>query len=417
MILPAGQRVSHYAASIALIFFMLCCFVVSISVTLTVIAYLSAFLCILIAGGWQARWMDIKNNPAALSFWLIGLLFLIGAFYSTSTHQLILHDLQKRHWLLITPFLMTLLKRDSWRRRMVNAFLCAVIITVCFSYLQSVLGFRFVALLHIKTERSVIDIHSVFENHIIQSVVMNIGAFLCGYRFLFEKRGRTFYGIFFILLALNILCMTHDRTGYGVFLIILLYLGALRFGAKGLLIAGVSFFIVATSAFYFSPGFQDRMKSVYSYVTHQKQAPVENSLAQRTEMWKIAKKMIAVRPWFGYGTGGIRTALQTVVPASERTLDPAIDYVESIYLNFLLEFGIVGLAVFFIAIAMQIKTSFSLSHEYRALMHIIFIVVLVGGLFNAFLVSSPIAHLYSLFSAICFSGYQKNTWRGRYEIK
>lgn len=417
MILPARQRITYYCTSAALLFFMLSCCVVAMSVTLMIITYLSAFLFIVLSGEWQTRWAFIKNNPAAWSFWLIGLLFVCGSFYATSTHQLIIHDLQKRHWLLITPLLMSVLKQSHWRRRMVNAFLCAVVITVCFSYLQSLLGFRFESLLHIKTERTVIDIHSVFQNHIIQSIVMNIGAFICGYRFLFEKRGSVFYLSFFMLLGVNILFMTHDRTGYGIFLLILLYLGALRFGLKGLFIASVLFCIAVAGAFYFSQGFQDRIKPVYAYLTHQKKMPIEKSLLQRTEMWGIAKKMIAERPWFGYGTGGIRTALPSVVPLSQRTLDPQIDYVESIYLNFLLEFGIVGLAVFLIAIAIQIKISFSLSHEYRALMHLILIIILIGGLCNAFLVSSPIAHLYSLFSAICFSEYQKNNWRARYEIR
>src|SRR3989338_3838181 len=105
---------------------------------------------------------------------------------------------------------------------------------------------------------------------------------------------------------------------------------------------------------------------------------------QRIEMYHIAKTMIAKRPWFGYGTGGINTEMQKIIPAKDRVLNSRMNFVESIYLNFLLEFGVVGFAVLLIAIAFQIQQSFLLTHEYRSLIHIVLINVFIGGLINKF---------------------------------
>jgi len=80
-----------------------------------------------------------------------------------------------------------------------------------------------------------------------------------------------------------------------------------------------------------------------------------------------------------------------------------LDYVENIYLNFLLEFGIFGLLVLIVAIGMQIKTSFALPSQHRYLFQAVLIAILFGGCFNSFFVSFIPAHLYALFSALCLS--------------
>ena len=156
-------------------------------------------------------------------------------------------------------------------------------------------------------------------------------------------------------------------------------------------------------AFLFSTSFQTRVKAVYAHYENYGQIHQLTSIGQRIEMYHIARKMIKERPWFGYGTGGIRTALPTVVPANERIFNRAIDHVESIYLNFLLQFGVFGFAVLLAAIGLQIKTSFWLPSPYRHLMQAVLIAVFFGGILNCFFVSFTISHYYALFSALCFS--------------
>lgn len=385
---------------LALFFLTLCFFVSPISVSLTTITYLLALLFVLLSGDWRARWDRLKKNNAAMSFWLIAALFIIGIFYSTNASHLILHDLQKRHWLFITPFFIVMLTEERWRKYMINAFLLAMIITLFFSLLQ---GFFHINLSDISRFFKPQKGGGVFADHIVQNVAMNIAAFICGYRFFFEKKYRVVYAALFILMAINIIFMSTGRTGYGIFFLLLCYLGLIRFGWKGILSAGVLSVLMITIAFFASSHFQSRMKMAYQEYQYYDQMHHDTSIGIRIEMWHIAKKMISERPWFGYGTGGIETALPTVVPAKDRVFNPAADYVESIYLNFLLEFGVLGLAVLLIALALQIKASFQLPHNYRCLIQAVLIAILFGGFFNAFFVAFSVAHFYALFSAACFS--------------
>ena len=394
------QLIAEKSKWMALFFLSLCIIASTISVSATTIVYILAFLFVLMSGHWREIYTRMIGNQAALSFLLLLSLFIVGAFYSTSTKHLMMQDLHKRHWMLMTPIFIAFITEEKWRARMINIFFGAMIIILALSYVKYFLHFDFAGRLGVfRTQEPA----CVFQDHIVQSFAMNIAAFICGYRVLFQEKNRAFYAIIFILMMVDIIFMTHGRTGYATFILLLGYLCGVRFGLKGAVCAGLIGVLLMGSAFIFSSNFQMRTKNMVAHYENYSQIHVQTSIGQRIEMWHIAKKMIKERPWFGYGTGGIQTALQTVVPANERVFNPSIDYVESIYLNFLLQFGVFGLAVLFIALSMQIKTTLALPHGYRCLMQAVLIAVLFGGLFNGFFVSFPISHFYALFSALCFS--------------
>ncbi len=384
---------------VALLLLTTCFFVSPLSVSLTTVTYIGACVFLSLSGEWRSRWNRLRHNKAALSFLLLFALFIIGIFYSTSPWHQILRDLDKHIWLLITPFLMMLPMNNDWRRRMMNAFLWAMIITLLLSFIKWATHRNVVAWIPFSRLR---EGSAIFMFHIAQSFAMNIAAFICAYRFLFEKKWRIFYVIIFALMAINIVFINTGRTGYGIFFALLFYFGLMRFGWKGMLSTILLSVAIITIAFFTSHSFQTRMKEVYQHAQDYKELPIETSIGQRIEMWGIAKRMIRERPWFGYGSGGIRAALPAVVPPKYRKYNPSIDYVESIYLNFLLEFGVVGLTVFLIAMVMQIKATFQLPLEYKCLMQSVLIAVLFGGLINSFFVAFSIPHFYSLFSVICF---------------
>lgn len=384
----------------ALFFFSLCIAASTVSVSATTILYILAFLFVLMSGHWREIVERIISNKAALSFLLLFALFIVGTFYSTSTTHLMMQDLHKRHWMLMTPIFIAFITAEKWRARMITIFLGTMITILMLSYAKYFLQFDLVGKLGVFRAQ---EPAGVFQDHIVQSFAMNIAAFICGYRVLFQEKNRILYAAIFILMMIDIIFMTHGRTGYAIFILLLGYLSWIRFGLKGMLCAGLISIALIGSAFIFSSNFQLRAKNMVAHYEHYSQIHVQTSVGQRIEMVHIAKKMIKERPWFGYGTGGIQTALQTVVPANERVFNPSIDYVESIYLNFLLQFGVFGLLILLIALGMQIKTTLALPPIYRCLMQAVLISLLFGGLFNGFFVSFPVSHFYALFSALCFS--------------
>lgn len=400
--LPVQQKITAHSIHIALFFLTACFFVSPMSVSLTTITYFSAIFFVLLCGDWRSRWHRIKNNKAALSFWLLFALYITGLFYSTSASSLMWKDLQKHHWLLITPLLIAVIHDERWRVRMIHSFLCAMSVTLLLSYIKYFTHASY--FYHIPfTNPHLLQDASVFQNHIVQSFAMNIAAFICAYRAIFEKKYRLFYVILFLLMTINIVVMSMGRTGYGIYCLLLWYVGVVRYRWKGFFGAPVIAMTVLAIACLSSVQFRDRIQMIYEHTLHYQNIHHVTSVGQRIEMANIAQKMIAHRPWFGYGTGGIRTALPTIVPVNERVFNPSIDFVESIYADYALQFGVVGLVIFLIALGMQIKTSFSLPFVYRYLMQVVLIALLFGGLFNGFFVSFPFSHLYSLFSALCFS--------------
>lgn len=384
---------------LSLIFLTLCFFVMPLSVSATTIAYLAAFFFLLISNDWRARWGRIKSNKAAISFWVLAVLFVIGLLYTTSTRYLAWQDFHKRHWLWMTPFFMMIIRDDRWRERMVNTFLYVMLIILGFSYLKF-FKLDLADWVPITPQGGV----SIFMNHIIQSFAMSIAGFVCGYRLLFHHKHRVLYGVLFTLIAINVLFMSIGRTGYIIFLLLVIYLSLIRFGWRGVLsavaISAAAFMLV----FSVSTNFRYRINEVYVHTTQYQKLEHATSVGQRIQMWHIAEKMIRKRPWFGYGTGGIRTALPTVVPEKERNWsNQTINYVESIYLNFLLQFGVFGLLVLLGVLITQIRVTFQLPQTYKHLMQAVLIALLCGGMINQFMASFPIAHLYSLFAALCFS--------------
>jgi O-antigen ligase len=383
---------------LALITLTVCAFAIPISVTLTTITYLLAFLLILFSLDWKMRWQRIKKNPATLSFWILFALFVIGLTYTVSPIHAAWHDLQKRHWMFITPFLLMLPLTDQWRNRFINAFLAAMVLTILLSYVKwfgfDLYGTRF---------HHPLSGVSIFFEHIVQYFFMSIAAFIFGYRFFYRKKFRLMNAIIFILMAVNTLFMSHGRTGYVVFLLLLTYLASIRFGWKGVLSAVLIGMIAFISAYFASPAFRSRLQIIPQQVQSYHKGNTITSIGLRIGMWETATTLIKKHPWIGYGTGGIRTPMQQHLNDKQIKRTALIDYVEYSFLNFILEFGILGFSIFIFAIALQLITSFYLPTEYRVIAQAFLLAYLVGSLANSFFVSFCETHLYSIFSVICFS--------------
>ena len=368
------------------------------------ITYFGALLFILISSNWRERFSIAAQNPIVISFWLFALLIIVGVFYSTSTPHHIIEYLRMRLWLIIIPFFIMVLREDKWRNRMINAFLIAALITLIMSFFKALTHTDPLNWLHIKHHPRKIDF---IRDHTSQSYAMNIAAFICAYRALFEKKHPFLYWTVFILMAFELIFLNSARTGFGLFFALLIYLSFVRFRWRGITVAALLVALLAGTAFFLPTAFQARIKSSYEQTVHYQEINQATPTTIRIDMLNIAKIMIQKSPWFGYGTGGIATAMQTVVPLQDRQFAPTEDGVESIYLNMLLDYGIVGFVFFLFFLATQIKISFQLPQPYRYLSHVVLIATLLGGFFSSFFNTFSIYHLYALLVALCFSAYGK----------
>lgn len=391
-------RYQRHCEWIALLFITLCFFVMPISVSLTTITYLAAFFFILISGNWKQRWQKVRRNPVIYGFWILFALFVVGVFYTVSHSHFVWRDLHKRHWMLITPFFMMLTINDVWRRRMINAFIIAMLITSILSYTRW-LGLNIPLLLF----HFALSDNSVFFERIVQYFFMSIAAFILAYRFLYHKKWRWINLGVFLLMAFNILFIGNGVTGYVIFCLLMLYLGFLRFSWKGILTGIVAGLALLSAAYLFSPSFHNRINTLPHQVHLYQKGTTHTSIGLRLGMWHNATTMIKHRPWFGYGTGSIHTAMQQTLTPQQIKITGLQNYVEYSFLNFTLQFGFVGLFIFVSVVISQIIVSFFLPFESRVIMQGFLLAFLVGSCANSFFTSFCETHLYSLFCAIYFS--------------
>ena len=387
------NRFSLTTEWLALLTLVICSFVIPISVTATTITFLLAWVLILVSGNWRQRLQKIKHNPAAISFWVLFALFLIGLIYTISPHHLAFKDLQKRHWLLIAPFFMMVINDDCWRKRIINAFLIIMVITLFLSYLKW-MGLDIVSFI---THKKLSGI-GVFFEHIVQYFFMSVAAFIFGYRFFYHAKWRWINLAIFILMAINLAFLSQGRTGYIQFGLLLSFLCFIRFGWKGVLTAVTLSILLFGAAFTLSDGVSKRIRAIPTEYQHYNKNNAMTPIGIRISMWHDAVLLIKKRPWFGYGTGNISTAMKQNLPPAMINLTGSIDYVEYSYLNFMLEFGVFGLFIFLGVIITQIIMTFRLPTEYKYTMQAFLIAYLAGSLANSFFVSFCEVHLYAIFS-------------------
>lgn len=384
---------------IALIFITISAFLLTISVSATSITYLLAWLFILASSPWLSLWKSIKHNWAAASFWILLSIFFLGLIYTTSPWNLALKDLQKQHWLLITPFLMLVLQTKHSRSLVINAFLAGMVLTLGLSLLKSFLGFDLRSYL---MHKPLDGVATVFFTHIVQTFFMSIAAFIFGYRFLCRKEWRLTYLGIYLLMCINVLFLSDSGTGYLMMVLQFIYLGILRFSWKGMITGALIAILSFGAALSISKVVQNRVHDAIENYRSYHQGLTITSIGLRMAMWQNTVSMIKERPWLGYGTGGIRTGMSQILPPDAIKRTGLMDLVENTILNIILEFGFLGLLIFVPCILVQMMSCFYLPREYKHMMLFFLIAFLVGGLVNSFFNSFGIAHLYSLFAAVCF---------------
>jgi O-antigen ligase len=111
-----------------------------------------------------------------------------------------------------------------------------------------------------------------------------------------------------MLIAANLLFVTKGRSGQVAFAIvaITLALRLLKGRARWLLLLGLSAALAAVAAS--SPVIRAQFGKGWQEIRSVEQSPHITSMGMRMVIWRTAIEVGKARPWFGYGTGGLREA-------------------------------------------------------------------------------------------------------------
>jgi O-antigen ligase len=246
----------------------------------------------------------------------------------------------------------------------------------------------------------------VFKTRQTHGLLMAYGAFLFAQLALAAatRRARIAWSVLALLAAANGLLVVPGATGYLVLGALVLYLGFVWQGWRGIalaLCAGAAAVIVLISV----PGpFKERVHRIQDEIV-QWQPGVANevsSVGTRLEFYRVSLKVVANRPFLGHGTGSFAAAF------AENTRGQ--DVVQSgnphnEYLHIMVQLGLVGLAGLFILFwtHWQLAPALATPLE-RHLARGLLLAMLVGCLFNSWLMDHVEGLHYAWLTGLLFAG-------------
>lgn len=386
---------STWISKSAGILFIVVALLLPISTTLTCILFLLATIFSLFRNSWKPKIQAIYTNPVAIFLIIWMLLYIIGSFYWIVPYQNIFRQLYKSGILLCAALLIDFFSETRWQSYILNAFLTAMVITLILSYIKYYYHPAF--LLHSRFDKS-----SVFKDHIIQNFLMVIATFIFIYRFLKQFRFLWIYGFLALAAIFNIIFMSQGRSGYFIFTALFLYMSTLYLGWRGLLGACILTILLGSLAYHFSVEFQSRILALAHNTERYRDGEAKTSIGIRFQSIKNAYLLYKEKPWIGHGTGSFYTAYARL-PFSLIKDTGIMQISYNSYLNTAVELGIIGVTFLLLNFIIQWRYSFFLSDEYRYLIQILLVSMVVGCFANPWLSDTTELHLYALFLAISFS--------------
>ena len=377
-------------------------FFLPLSTSITGILFPLAAILSLFSDRWQNKWRTIVSHPIAIFLIAFMLLYVVGIFYSPAPPKDILHRFSKLFVLVCAALLMGFICESYWRRCVLNAFLMAMVVTLTLSYIKYF--FHPSWLLHSRFDQA-----SVFKDHIVQNFLMVIAAFIFLYQYAKKFNFRCLYGLLAITAIFNVLFISDGRSGYFIFGVLLLCTGILYFGWRGLFSSLFIAVVLSGLAFHFSNEFRIRIMQLVSNTEHYQQGRANTSVGIRIQSIKNAYLLFKKKPWLGHGTGSFRTVYATL-PQDQTKATGIMPLSYNSHLNVGVELGMLGIAFLLLNFILQWQYSFLLPEEYRYLMQILLISMIIGCLANPWLSDTTELHLYALSLVISFSRKDLNNW-------
>lgn len=361
----------------------------------------------------KISYKEIFNQPF-LSFFAFFFLILVITLFSKSTIKESLVNITKYLEIFFIPLMaFTIARTQRLNIYCVLAFMCAMLVTLIFSYDQA-FGESFLidsfALKDNLTRLGGAINPTVFKLHITHNFFMSFACLCFAYGVYYFWNVRKVFATLLAFLCcisfFNIFFMVQGRTGYLVFLVCLTYLFIAYSGFKGmfasLFFVPLAMFIV----FILSPGFQDRVLLGFSDLNNwDSTIPSSASMGLRIEFIRNSLRISTENLFFGVGIGNFYSTYGNYLGSSSmvKSANP-----HNQYILFLVEIGIVGLIAFLYLNYALWKNAARLSLFWKHSTRMVLLGYGVGNLFNSFLTDSGESFFFSAFMAVAFSELLSN---------
>lgn len=192
----------------------------------------------------------------------------------------------------------------------------------------------------------------VVHNHATQGIFFATGAFAAILLFL-DPISRSLPPILrralplcVLLLAVNVLFVCPGRSGYLALLVLSMVACFSRFPGRYRIGVSAAAGAVLLGLLFLSPVARERLELAVSEIQGYRQAEEYSSMGIRMVMWENTVKLIAERPLFGHGLGGMREAYRRQVEGVAGWRGIVVDDPHNQYLLITAELGLVGLLAF-----------------------------------------------------------------------
>ena len=383
---------------------------IPLSIAASNIAMVSALILTLIAGNWRKKFIILKTHP--ITKWILAFtaMLLIGCIYSTASSNLIFDDVFRRwHKIPLILFFLPFFINKEWRNRGINAFLIACSIVLFLSYVKFFYGpLAWFTIAHNLATRP--DSGSVINNHITQSYFFSIATYL----FLLktfdtaEKKYQYFFGLMFLLFMGNMLIINTGRTG-DLMLIMLLLLAGWQLNSKHLRVyVTIAIGVLLALAIFVLPTTwnQKTVTTATNIAKYDQGEDQTSSVGLRFTFYQNSLKLIREKPLFGWGTGNFKQPYYQHFGLPGGWTQP-LKATHNGYLIIVVEFGLIGLLVYFGLFFSLIHSSRKITmHHREGLAYVL--AVMVGNTVGTMLYVAPDGYLFTFLISLFFAGYQKN---------
>ena len=283
-----------------------------------------------------------------LFFWIFIGYCLLSYFWSDVTLKEAF-DYIRRYWYYLPIFIIFKYLKKEYFEYAISFFLFGMFISEILSY-GNFFKFWEIGLGHTTNP-------TVFIHHTTNSIFLSVTAIFLLCKVIYEKdnKKRVIYLLFFTTLTINLL-VNSGRTGYIAFFLTSFILSIIIFRRKiiYIILTICSIFILVMSAYYLSPNFKSRINFIKSDVENVlDHNNFETAVGARIGLLIISKDIIIKDPLLGTGIASSINQRNYYIN-NYKEID--FSYVETlhsfhnIYIEFLIQYGIIGLFLFFLII-------------------------------------------------------------------
>ncbi len=356
------------------------CFFTPLSTSLLGLFSVLAALAWLLSGGLFDLPHILRKHRFTICALALFCLMALAMSYSLAAPLQALDTLKKYRELLLFPAIIGLFalspRYRSWAE---HAFLAGCAVLMLVSYLM---------FFNIVPEQRYG--HSLVY-HITHSFFMAVLSFWALHKALIRAPGRSIWLVIFLAAVINLFYIAPGRTGMFVFCGLMLLFFYQRFSLTKWLIC-LSLFCIAILVVYqtsdnFSGRIQEAVKEIHEY----QPGKSRTSIGQRFDWWSTSIALIKEKPLLGHGTGSYPLAHRNI---TENTAIQATDNPHNEYLLIAVQFGLVGLLLFFGMVISQLIEAKKHPTLERHLLQGVILATLTGSLMNSLLFDSQQGHFY-----------------------